>query len=289
MAQEPSNPSTTPDTPETGGANSERTKIISDEGKTIIAGTVRGKIIYPADTANITTAVQVADEEYTQIANISEESQTAPEFWAALQDNGNRTDYSYAFANWSSSVIAPLFPLNNIDKCMYALMNCTKLEDARSITFNITNNSPNMMYVCANCTSMTNAPQFIYNNVPIVKTYTSMYASCAALKTVQVYWGDGTADPVTQRNSCQNMFFKCSNLTDINFGANKTGSPIYLDLSYSNKITLATMKSLANSLQDVSKAASGNYDITINSATLTLLTDDVKNIFTDKGWVLKTK
>ena len=266
-----------------------RDTIISSNGTVAVAGDLYGKYLYPSSDAAVANVLEVTDEEFEQMAaaTAAVEASSQPQFWADFQDSGKREDYSYAFANWNAESIVPIYGLNKVDKCMYALMNCRSLKDARSITFNITNENPNMMYVCVNCNSMTNAPQFVFAAGPtIVRTYTSLYASCYKLQTATVYWGDGTADPIGDRNSCQNMFFRCYELRDIDFGNENTGSPIYLDLSYTEVLSLQSIESLYRSLQDVSKAESGVYEITLSNVTLDGLTDEMKQQFLDKGWTL---
>lgn len=254
-----------------------------------MSGDLYGKYIYPSSSARVANVLEVSEEEFAEIASTSNSTMNEPQFWADFQHTGSRTDYSYAFANWNTTSIVPLYGLNNVDKCMYALMNCTELRDARSITFNITNTNPDMIYVCANCNKMTNAPQFVYAATPIVRTYTSMYDSCYELKTATVYWGDGTADPIGERNSCQNMFFRCYALESIDFGNENTGSPIYLDLSYAEKLTQDSVISLAKSLQDVSSAESGLYEITLSEVTLAAMAEATRSIFESKGWTLVGK
>lgn len=208
------------------------------------------------------------------------------EFWNNIQQYGERVDYSYAFCNSAYTALSPLYPIKATN-AMYMFMNCSVLSDAGNILINITSEKPNMMYVCANCGSMTTAPIFNFINAPIVKTYTSMYASCYNVNNVKVYWGDGSEDAVTQRNACQNMFFKCWNLKDIDFGAEETGSPTKLDLSYSEDLTMASVQSLLSSLKTIPTGSAGTYEITLSSKTVENLTDDILTGFSNKGWTIK--
>ena len=265
-----------------------RDVIIAPEGKVNMSGSLYGKYIYPSSSYAAANMLEITEEELAQVNEAKSSSTNAPDFWADFQNSGNRTDYSYAFANWNNTSIIPLYGLNNVDKCMYALMNCKNLIDGRYITFNITNSNPNMMYVCANCSSMTHAPYFVFNNAPVIKTYTSMYASCSSLQSATVYWGNGTADPITTRNSCQNMFFKCTSIQEIDFGNSNTGSPIYLDLSACEKLNQKSVISLANSLMNVSAAASGVYTIKLSDVTYSGISSDTLSMFEAKGWTLQT-
>lgn len=198
--------------------------------------------------------------------------------WDSVQNYGNQKDYSYACANWGASkMIIPKYPLTDIDKCMYALKDCSGLEDGRNLVFHITNENPNMLYVCANCGNMVYAPRFVFYNAPIIKNYMSMYAGCLNLKEVYVHWGDGSTDPIAERTSCQNMFFKCARLEDMYFTG--VGSPMYLDLSYSKYIKYSALLSLGKSLAviDSTEAARKNsvHEITLSATTAAMLRGEI--------------
>lgn len=167
--------------------------------------------------------------------------------WDSVQNYGDQDDYSYAFANWSASKrIIPKYVIKDVDKCMYALKDCKGLVDARNLVFHIKNDDPNMIYVCANCINMVYAPRFVFYNAPIVRNYMSMYAGCLNLSKVAIYWGDGSTDPIAERTACQNTFFKCHRLQEIEFQG--TGSPIHLDLSYCKELKYSSLLSLGESL-----------------------------------------
>ena len=210
------------------------------------------------------------------------------ELWNNLQQNGNRTDYSYAFCNSSYKYLSPKHPIF-AENVMYTFMGCSNLEDASNILINITAEKPNMMYVCANCNSMKKAPIFNFLNVPIVKTYTSMYTGCYSLISASVYWGDGSENAVTQRNACQNMFFKCWSLKDIDFGDEETGSPTGLDLSYAKELTVESVQSLLSSLKTIPIGSAGKYEITLATETVGQLTDEILDGFSGKGWTIISK
>lgn len=222
------------------------------------------------------------------IDTIEDDGQTI-EWWNDIQQNGERFDYSYAFCNSGYPCLSPPHPIKATN-VMYMFMGCNFLENASNILVHITSENPNMMYVCANCSSMKKAPLFHFLKVPIVKTYTSMYASCFSLESARVYWGDGTADPVTQRNACQNMFFKCWNLKDIDFGEEETGSPTKLDLSYCKELSMDSVRSLMLSLQWIPEGSAGTYEITLATETFEKLKNYSSYLFTfeAKGWTVKS-
>ena len=224
------------------------------------------------------------------IDTIADDGQT-PEWWNNIQQNGERFDYSYAFCNSWYVYLNPLHPIKT-DNAMYMFMGCNVLKNASNILIHITNENPNMMYVCANCNSMIKAPIFNFVRAPIVKTYTSMYASCYSLESAKVYWGDGTKDPVTERNSCQNMFFKCWKLKDIDFGEENTGSPTKLDLSYCKDLTVDSVVSLQKSLLPIPEGSYGTYEIVLATETgenLQTNHPDILTGFSEKGWTIEYK
>ena len=223
------------------------------------------------------------------IDTIVDDGQT-PEWWNNIQQNGERFDYSYAFCNSGYAVLKPIHPIKATN-VMYMFMGCNVLENASNILIHITSEKPNMMYVCANCNSMKKPPLFNFLNVPIVKTYISMYAGCYSLECASVYWGDGTADPVTERSSCQNMFFKCWKVKDLDFGKENTGSPTNLDLSYCKDLTSDSVDSLQKSLLTIPEGSYGTYEITLATKTVENLTANYPEIlegFTAKGWTIKS-
>lgn len=224
------------------------------------------------------------------IDTVEDDGQTI-EWWNNIQQNGERYDYSYAFCNSSYERLSPPHPIKAAN-AMYMFMGCNFLENASNILIHITSENPNMMYVCANCNSMKKPPLFNFLKVPIVKTYTSMYASCYSLESARVYWGDGTSDPVTQRNACQNMFFKCWNLKEVDFGEENTGSPTKLDMSYCKDLSVESVQSLLASLQTIPKGSAGTYEIKLATKTVENLTANHPELltgFADKGWTITTE
>lgn len=261
-------------------------KFEAPEGFIYYNGNAKAKAIYAVDKLP-SDWVLLDLSKFDIPDNINDGLQ--PEYWDSLQQNGNRQDYTYAFCNTSHKTLCPLYPIKT-DNAMYMFMGCNSLENANSILVHLTSDKPNMMYACANCNNMTNAPIFNYRNVSIVKTYMSMYAACYKLQRAFVYWGDGTADPVTQRNACNNMFFKCWELKNIDFGDAATGSPLNLDLSYAKELTVESVQSLLNSLNVIPVGSAGKYEITLATETVDNLTinyPDILTGFINKGWTIK--
>lgn len=266
-----------------------RKVINATQGKALTNGKIYGLSVFLAENENENNYYEIPLELAEQIFNIkSAMDEREIEYWSNIQENGKRTDYNYAFFKWISSDIFPYHPIN-ADSVMYMFLDCKSVKDLSKVIINCTSDSPNLMYICANCLLMEQAPIIKFTNpdATAVKNYVSAYANCMALTSVSVWWGNGSQNPVSTRNNCQNMFFKCEALTDIEFTGQ--GSPLSLDLSYCTRLTKASVMSLYDSLMDVSEATAGVYKILLHVDTLGLLTEEEIENFNSKGWLLEGK
>ena len=205
--------------------------------------------------------------------------------WDSIQARGERTDYSYAFANTTYKTINPSYELI-CDKCVYMFMNAKEMTDLSNITLNIVSQNPNMSYLCMGCINLINAPVMAFSNSTAiaVRTWISAFANCVLLESVQIYFGTGEQNPAGVRNNMANCFFKCRRLKNVTFSG--CGSPINLDLSYAEDLSTQSLQSLAESLMDVS-AESGTYEIIINADQQSKLElSQLTESFTQKGWSL---
>lgn len=206
--------------------------------------------------------------------------------WEDIQHGGERTDYSYAFANWSASKIEPKYPLNNVNRIQYAFMECGNITELSNLEINITAENPSLMYTFANCYLLKKPPVFTFA-AAVVRTYTAMYAGCVNLTQAEIYLGDGSQNPISIRNTMQNTFLRCAALTELRFTGK--GAPFGLDLSYSAGLSYDSLISLKSALMDVSGATSGNYDIILHPDSYALLSDDDVAEIAALGWNLVQK
>lgn len=209
----------------------------------------------------------------------------AVSIWGGIQDMGKRKDYSYAFSRNALTTFNPPYEFNDIANVQYMFLQASNLEDLSHITINITNQNPNLMYMCCNCYKLRKPPMITFT-ASVVKTYTAMFANCIQLEECNIYFGDGSQNPISIRNSMQNTFFKCEALKNITFSGK--GSPIYLDLSYCKALSYNSLLSLKNALMDVSGAEAGTYSITVSTESYDLLTETDIADFTALGWTITT-
>lgn len=266
------------------------TRILADPGTLVTEGSAFGTALWLCEENEANNLIAIPEEEYTTFAcdfcDKVEDSKITAEFWRGFQQEGKRKDYSYAFANWDAKEIKPYYPLYGIKDTIYMFMSCINLEDASNVVVRISGDSPSLMYGCANCMQMQHGPEFIFLDAPIVKTYTSLYANCQQLQDAKIYWGDGSVDPVAHRNACQNLFFRCGELVDVDFGDENTGSPFKLDLSYCTKLSAASYRSLVESLQTIPANSEGDYSITISPRGLEIIEQyDTQQVSADSEFV----
>ena len=206
------------------------------------------------------------------------------DYWDSFFQEG-RKDFSYAFVNSGVEYIKPTKAIG-ANLISYALMNCKNLKDGSNIVFNITAGNPKCVSVCMGCALMAKPPKinFIGENAHVCRSYVSMFANCMKLTEAAIWLGDGTQSASGERVDMANTFFKCRELQNLCFTG--SGSPKNLDLQHCTKLTVESMQSLLNALQDVTAEAAGTYEIKISSVTAESMTDELKTAFADKGWTL---
>lgn len=205
-------------------------------------------------------------------------------FGNSIQNNGARTDYSYAFAKWSGTEIKPLYDIK-AERLMYTFMDCVNVTDLSGTSITLSGEYPNMMYAFANCLLLAKLPGISADEtVKAVRVMTSCFANCTKLKEAAVCFGSGDIDPVEIRCNMQNAFYKCESVESITFSGK--GSPLLLDLSPCAKLEKQSLVSLKNALLDVSAAQAGNYDIKLAKETMDLLSEAEIKEFKDLGWNL---
>lgn len=168
-------------------------------------------------------------------------------FWDGYQNNGNRTDYSYAFygSGWNEITYKPKYPI---------------IAEAAS-------------YGYAN----SNIVEIDKVDVSGVKNLYALFSTSRLLQRINKL---KVTDGVT---NCLNMFRNCEALTDVTFEGswNLTG----LNLQWSKNLTRESILSLIHILSDVS-GADGSYEVCVGDVNLKKLTDEDLQIAINKGWVI---
>ena len=203
-------------------------------------------------------------------------------FWDVFQENGNRTDYRYAFngIGWTDDTFRPkhdikptqcyyMFHLSRVTDLSALLTKCGVELDLSTLTGRC-----DQMFAYA--TKVTKIPKLdlqtaVYSN----GVMNSMFNSCSNLHTIEnihlaedgsTTFGSGT-------------FAACSALENITFSG-KIGQN-GLDIHWS-PLTKDSIMSIINALQ---KKTSGTWTVTLGE-NLAKLTNDEIAIATEKGWTL---
>lgn len=180
------------------------------------------------------------------------------------------TTYSHIFDKCSSLVnIEPSALWTNM------FSNCTNLKTVQS-SLTTKTLGDNTFY---NDASLTSALLYgVYTTIG-----TNIFYNCTSLKTVYLSSSitNATNNSLTSTSSSYYIFQGCTNLEDIQLGQNWNMS---LRLNVSNKITVESMVAMFNSLKDLTGETAKT--LTLGATNLAKLTDEQKQIATNKNWTL---
>lgn len=157
---------------------------------------------------------------------------------------------------------------------------------------NMFSNCTNLKTVQSSLTTKTLGDNTFYNDVSLTSAllygvYTTIgqnvFYNCTALKTVYLSSSITTAtnSSLTSTSSSYYIFQGCTNLEDVQLGQDWNMS---LRLNVSNKITVESMVAMFNSLKDLTGETAKT--LTLGATNLAKLTDEQKQIATNKNWTL---
>lgn len=180
------------------------------------------------------------------------------------------TTYSHIFDKCNSLVnIEPSVLWTNM------FSNCTNLKTVK-LSLTTKTLGDNTFY---NDASLTSALLYgVFTTIGI-----NIFYNCTSLKTVYLSSSitNATNNSLTSTSSSYYIFQGCTNLEDIQLGQNWNMS---LRLNVSNKITVESMVAMFNSLKDLTGETAKT--LTLGATNLAKLTDEQKQIATNKNWTL---
>ena len=149
----------------------------------------------------------------------------------------------------------------------YMFRDCSNLTTIPLID---TSSVTNMSYMFYYCSSLQSIPAL---DTSKVTSMSSMFRGCSNLKTIPQL-------DTSSVTNMWNMFYYCSNLTEINM----TNINCDLDISSCTKMEKPALVKLMNNLV----AQDGRTrTLTMGSTLLNKLSDEDKQIATNKGWTLE--
>lgn len=204
-------------------------------------------------------------------------------FWDKYQQEGERTDYNFAFcgSGWTEDVFWPRHDINvhsgyqTFAYCGFAGSLKQRLEMCK-VKLQFQGNVL-LMSMFAYAAGITELGHIDFGSVTANGSNTYVFGNCTSLHTIEKL-----TVPVGQA-VWTGWFDNCSALENIRFagvivhgGLNFSGSP---------RLTRDSMLSLFACLAD-KNGASGTFKITLGDANLAKLTAEDKAIATNKGWTL---
>lgn len=198
-------------------------------------------------------------------------------FWDNYQNNGKRTNYSYAFYMWPMSAFKPKYDLKPTNGT-YMFRNITDevslvdlLEQAGVVLD--TSNCSNFSYMFY-MSSFTEIPHIV-----IAKTtsLSSFIYNCNNLTKLEITFGEGCV------SSFSTSTIRSTSLVDLTVHGviDRTG----LNLSYCTALSHDSLMSVINALKNYSGSGT-TYTLTLGTTHLAQLTTAEKAIATNKGWTL---
>ncbi len=170
-------------------------------------------------------------------------------FWDSFQKNGTRTDYAYAFMNWSDDIYHPKYPIEgSLNQCLASSTITDTLVDMKVVYTKTT--------MCA-----------------------TIFQNCRQLKTIRSIEFSPYAD---LRNT---IFLYCDALENLTVCG--TINSNNFDVHWSEKLSHDSLVSIINALADKTTDTSGTeWVCTLGTVNLEKLTNEEIAIATGKGWRL---
>ena len=180
-------------------------------------------------------------------------------------DTSDITDMTIMFNNCKKLISTPLLDTSKVTKMQQMFDKCSSLT---SVPLFDTSNVEDMSYMFEYCSSLKSVPAFDTRNV---KYMSNMLYECSSLKSVPAF-DTGNVEYMSE------MLRGCSNLTEIhmlNIGTN-------LDIHWSTKFTREALLEIIGNLKTVTSTKT----LTMGATNLAKLTEEDKEIATNKGWTL---
>jgi hypothetical protein len=163
-------------------------------------------------------------------------------FWEAIQNNGQRTNYMYAFAQWNAEYIRPKYkvvPTESVKNIFFKSYGVKKIESQYFDLSQVprgTSDSASMAFSFYGCNELVEI-----EDIGLSPSYNYAYAfEARSLRKIAKI----TVDAETKM---QNAFDYCYALEDITFGGEIGDS---MNLKWSTKLTRASIESIINHLSD---------------------------------------
>lgn len=198
-------------------------------------------------------------------------------FWDAYQENGNRTDYSYAFSyeGWNDTTFNPKYNIVPNKANVGYMFSYSKMSNIAETLKN-----RNIVIDFSQCTTAAD----ILNNAETVEfpdidcgNFTAMTNTFRFAKKLQ----KASLSNVKATYTWSNSFASCGELTDITFSGT-IGRDIFL--GHSSKLSTASIQSIIDALADLTGQTA--QKVTFHKDVGGRLTQAQKDAISAKNWTL---
>lgn len=191
-------------------------------------------------------------------------------FWDAYQENGNRTDYRYAFGGtgWTDEIFEPKYPItvNGANtEAMFCYSSITQIPEGK-LDFS----KVNQCYMTFRGSKLIVAPTLDLSNC--IYGVPMLFSQCINLKEIKTLT---VSESVTFDNFVQN----CTALEKITF-AGTIGKSI--SFQWSNSLTAESVQSIIDHLKDLTGQTA--QTITFHKDMASKVTPDQKQAIDAKNW-----
>lgn len=222
-----------------------------------------------------TTDTYKPEEMAEAIANLP----TTEAFWDLYQQNGNRLDYSYAFAGhgWTDETFKPKYDIK--PRAIVYLFSATqitdlcKLLDEAGVVIDLSNTT-SISYFAQSTNLLQTIPTL---NVQNVKSLSYFISGNNALRSIEkvILNAEGT-------QTFSNYSFNGNPLLEEIRFEGKIGNSIAF--KESPLLSVASLQSIIDALKDVSGGA--QQTLTLHADAKARLTDDMRATISAKNWIL---
>lgn len=195
-------------------------------------------------------------------------------FWDAYQQNGERTDYKYAFngSGWTDETFDPKYDIKpKLADQMIAFCEITNLKQLlidKGITID-TSGSTDVSYMCRT-SSFTHLP---FLDLSGAEYYGATFAYCPDLIELSI--------KVQERGTYPNCFDQCPMLTDVTISGTIGTSIRFI---HSPLLSTESVQSIIDALKDLTGATA--QKVYFHSTVLAKITDEQFATITAKNWTM---
>ena len=198
-------------------------------------------------------------------------------FWDAVQAEGTRNNYKYAFSAWKTDYIRPKYRVIPTDReALSSTFSGATVLDIEPQYFDFSKIARGIAsYTFYNCKKLTISRDI---GIPAEKKYDVTWTGCELLTEIECL-------RVAEDTEFNSVFNYAASLKELRVDGiiGQNG----FDVHWSTKLTHDSLMSIISALQDKSADTSGTeWKVTLGTENLAKLSEEEISVAEEKGWVL---